>query len=131
MASTLDTVKILGRSPLPGGGRSDAGAARNNKVEVWGQITGTYTSLGTAFNPQDIGLSAIDHIDLQTINNSAAAAKGLYTITTDLAEVYHEAGNEIVLQTIANVGTVADAAATSFVVNFRAFGDDARAPALT
>ena len=42
----ITKVQVLGRTKLPGGGRTQAGLASNDKEMAWGKITCTYVSTG-------------------------------------------------------------------------------------
>ena len=81
-------VKILSKLTIPGGGYSLTGVAKNNKIIVSGEISGTYLSaegldLETEGGPQVLGLEKIDFIsfDVKTINGTASVNAGLTTAT--------------------------------------------------
>lgn len=62
-------IKELGRYAFPGGGVTTAGAAKNQKTLVWGEIKATYASTGINLTakggPLALGLNTIDFIDFE------------------------------------------------------------------
>jgi hypothetical protein len=124
------TVKILGRSRLEGGGRDINGVAKNGKVEVWGELAGTYVTTGVPFTATDIGLETIDFLDLQPVTLAAGAGLGLIEPDTSISANLDEPNAVIRCATIDNGGITTEAAQTAYVINFRAFGDSA-VPELT
>ncbi len=127
-------VAILGRYLLPGGGNTTAGAQRQNKVFLWGEITCTGLSTGidigtgnagAAMNsaatwPDALGLDAVDALEftLKSTGGAAVADDALY-----LFDVSHDTW---LIHGLEDVG-VADAAAPSdgdaLVLSFWAVGD--------
>jgi hypothetical protein len=119
------TVKILGRSRLEGGGHDINGVAKNGKIEVWGELAGTYVTTGIAFTPTNIGLETIDFLDLQPVTLAAAAGLGLIEPQTSITANLDEPNAVIRCATIDSGGITTEAAQTAYVINFRAFGDSA------
>ncbi len=118
-------VKTLGRSRLEGGGHNINGVAKNNKVETWGELSGTYVTTGIAFVPQDFGLVTLDNLDLQTVTLNAGALLGRIDADTAIKSVVDEPNAVIRCQTIDSGGIVTEALQTAYVINFRAVGDSA------
>ena len=123
-------VKVLGRSRLEGGGRDINGVSKNGKLEVWGQLTGTYVTTGIAFTATDLGLETVDVLDLQPITLLGAAGVGLIEPDTAINAQVDEPNAVIRCQSISNAGAITESTQTAYVINFRAFGDSA-VPELT
>jgi hypothetical protein len=70
MASNGDITQIseYGRFAIPGAGHNLTGAARNNKVIVWGRIKGLYVTTGLDLNAKGglraLGVSTVDYFTL-------------------------------------------------------------------
>ncbi len=106
------------------GGRDSAGAARNSKIVVIGEVDiTTYTAAGEPCTAADLGLESLDCILLQAVNVDGALAQG---------NVIHNINYDYTAQQIllwdGSAGTTE--AGTSGVVRFAAFGD-AAVPELT
>jgi hypothetical protein len=119
------TVKVLGRSRLEGGGHNIIGVAKNNKVETWGELSGTYVTTGIAIVPADFGLVTLDHLDLQPVTFLGGAGVGRIDADTAIKAVVDEPNAVIRCQTIASSGALTESTQTAYVINFRAVGDSA------
>ena len=65
-----NTVAIRFRSFLPGAGFDSSGVAKQGKQEVRGRITvSSYVRGGEALTAADVGLTAIDHINLEVVDS--------------------------------------------------------------
>jgi hypothetical protein len=136
----ITSVKVLGRTVLPGGGNTLTGVQVQNKVLVWGQIncsyhssgidpasaTGVYGASGTL--PNALGLKTLD-----TISFNLAATDGGVMANDALYLFSYNKSTDLIFA-LEDVG-VADAAApgNSDVLDLRFFaiGDDAAAAELT
>jgi len=104
----ITAIKILSRIPLPGGGHTVTGVAKNNKVLVIGEITATYVSTGIDLSAEGgvpaLGADTADFIkfSLNTTDGAVIADDALYLIQLDHADG--------LIYMLENVG-VADAAA--------------------
>ena len=66
----ITAIKELGRSALPGSGRTTTGTSVNQKIMTWGEITATYVStglaLGTKGGVRAFGVSTADYLEFET-----------------------------------------------------------------
>ena len=86
-------IKVRFRTFLPGAGFDSAGGAKQGKTRVVGRIAVTsYTKGGEAFNPVDVGLTAIDHIDLR-VNEQT----GSPSAQTERSAIYSPSANQFYL----------------------------------
>jgi len=119
----ITSIKILGKSRVEGGGFTSTGLARNNKVMVWGELTGTYAAAGVSFVPEDIGISGtFDFINLQAESVNSVNFKNDTQIYAAFDPVL------AVLNLMDDVDSNDEAGTTAFVVNFFAIGDSTAAP---
>jgi hypothetical protein len=126
------TVKILGSARLPGGGFDTAGVASNDKVFVWGELSGDYVANGVPITTADVGLSGtFDLLHLQPVTLLGAAGVGLIEPTTTIRALYSEPDGKIIMQTVVAAGDATESTATAYVVNFFACGDSAHIANLT
>jgi hypothetical protein len=66
-------ITIRFKSFLPGAGKDASGNPKQGKTRVVGQIAVTdYTAGGEPLTPQDLTLTAIDHLDLRVANEVGA-----------------------------------------------------------
>ena len=131
----ITSVKILGRTVLPGGGNTLTGVQVQNKVLVWGQIncsydntgidpssaTGTFGASGTLASA--FGLKTLDTVsfNLAATDGAAMADDALYFFNADVA------GSGLIFG-IEDVGANGSAQPTDADVldlRFFAIGDDA------
>lgn len=119
-------LKELGRLTVPGlGGHSLTGAAKNDKVAVWGDIHITsYTAGGEPVTAADFGLSTTDAVFLSVrdVDDSLPTATNIHVATYDY-------GAEQVLAWDGSAGTTVPGASAQ--LKFLAIGDSADAPELT
>ncbi len=77
----ITAIKELGRFTIPGGGHTTAGAAKNDKVLAWGEITATYVAAGVNLSAKGgvtaLGVSTLDFINLESrlLNDAAPASQ--------------------------------------------------------
>jgi hypothetical protein len=124
MANGDFDVKIHFKTAIPGGGYTDAGAAKNQKTLVIGELTGTYVASGYVVKPQDFGLDVIDHISftcelINAVAGTAAEPKYAFRDVTNGTIFHMDLDNQ---EATAGQATVA---------TFFAVGDGAAAPELT
>ena len=122
-------VKVLGRSRLPGGGFTTAGAAVQTKESVWAEVSITsYTTGGESLTPVHLGLTTIDfiHFEPVSVNNAATVP-----VETAIQSFQYERTAETVIIVI-DVDTNTEVTSTQAAV-YRCFatGDSAAAPELT
>ena len=122
-------VKELGRVALPGTGSSLSGEAKNQKVMVWGEISGTWTDtnglkLVAMGGIEALGVSALDYIQfhVKSVGGAFSGDEAIFTaaLGTDSEEIY------VVVDGLTNP-TAADAC----VMSYFAIGDSNAAPDLT
>jgi len=115
MADGDYNVRELGRSRMQGGGHNLAGAAKNDKVVIWGQIAYTYNTGGLVVPPSRLGLSAIDIIMFGNVLGPSSAAPTesapWHAVYTTAAE---GSGNVIVEDTAGNEQTDSTTSTLSF-----------------
>jgi len=99
----ITSIKILGRTLLPGGGNTTSGAQKQQKALVWGTIACTYVSTGVALNDVNgtikaLGVDTLDFIDFELRAYDGAAASE--------EELHHVAFNRSLnkIYTLENVG---------------------------
>ncbi len=120
-------LRVQGRITLGGGmgGFSTTGAAKNQKVLVWGEIDiTTYTAAGEPVTAADFGLSTVDFVQISPNTVDTAQA------STDLPQI----GNYdyIAQQVVVHDGDgVINECGSACQVKFIALGDSALAPELT
>ncbi len=126
MANEMPTVKVLGRSRLQGGGQAVSGNARNNKEEVWGELSGTYITAGALFTARDVGLRDFDKISLNPVSVNGGTEP---TATTEVTAQFEPTDQKILMQT-RDINGASTAAVTTqaYVCNFHAIGDSVRTP---
>lgn len=125
-------VKILGRSRLEGGGHTTAGVAQNDKVFVWGELTGDYEAGGVDLTVQDLGLDGtFDFLQLNPVTFIAGTGVGLIEDDTSIRAQFSEPDGQLILQTVDNAGAVTESTTTAYVVNFFACGNNASSAELT
>lgn len=116
-------IKILGKSRVEGGGHDVNGVAKNDKIFVWGELTGTYAANGISFSPGDVGISGtFDFINLQAVTVNSVS----FADTTQIYAAYDEANN--LLHLMDDIDGNDEAGSTAFVVNFFACGSSGAAP---
>jgi len=123
-------VKTLFTTNLAGGGRSLTGVAKNAKVQVLAEITGTYNTGGIVVSAADLGMTTIDALFITQVysNNTTVASATVPRSGVFLARS-GSAGNIIL---VTNASTQAEAAdSQTFAICVLAFGDSAAAPELT
>jgi hypothetical protein len=130
MANGDIQVKVLYRQSL-GGGIDANGVAKNTKILVVGEITGTYVAAGLAVNKlggaNAFGVSGLDYIKLNTITIG-----GVYPTAEKLFKAdYNEATHKIfLLEDVGAADPAKPADGDVVVLKFVAVGDDADAPEL-
>jgi hypothetical protein len=121
-------VKELGRFTIPGGGRTLGGVAKNNKIIVWGEISGTWEdSNGLNLNNEGgrtaLGLDTLDYIafEVKTSGGTNNADEACFTahLGRDSEEIY-----------VLNDGSTNPSAADTVVLAYFAIGDANNAPDL-
>ena len=140
-AGDITTLKTKGRYSIPGGGKSLQGAAKNNKVMVWGQLEGTYSaSVGLDLGPRGglraLGVSTVDFFSFEI---RQAGVSGTRTNPTQqkLFKAGYEpetgAGNVDSIFCFDDLGQGSPAQPSAddlITVDFLVIGDDATAPEL-
>ena len=123
------SVAVRFRNRHAAGGFDSAGTAKQGKVDVRGVVTVTsYSRGGESLTPIDLGLSAIDHLDLRVVEpvRSANPVQGRRDV------VYSDAAEEFyLLAATAAGGWNEAAAATAVSLSFSACGDGAEHIELT
>ncbi|MDY6957678.1 MAG: hypothetical protein SVK08_00840 [Halobacteriota archaeon] len=113
-----NVVKTRFHRPLPGGGRDSNGNPKQGKVEVRGKIEVTnYSHGGESLTPADIGLLAIDWIDIKPDEPVGGNDGG------QVREVHYSFSNQ---QFYILEDNVQIAATSDPVLSFNAFGDTVR-----
>ncbi len=122
-------VKVLGRSRLPGGGFTTAGAAVQTKETVWAEVSITsYTTGGESLLPVHLGLANIDFITFQPVSvNDAATAP----IADLLHVILYERTAQTVIIVIDHNSDTEVSSTQAAVYRCIATGDSAAAPELT
>ena len=118
-----NTVAIRFRSFLPGAGRNSGGSPVQGKQEVHGRITVTnYDRGGESLTPADVGLTIIDHLDLQLIDPLTGTDPGQGS-----RQVYYSgSAQEFYITVTSQAGVPSEIAGTADpVLSFHAKGDSA------
>ncbi len=139
----ITSVKVLGRTVLPGGGNTLTGVQVQNKVLVWGQIncsyhssgidpasaTGVFGASGTLAGA--VGLKTLDTVsfNLAATDGAAMADDALYIFGVDVSGV----GLIFALENVGADGNATTQPTDGDVLDLRFFaiGDDAAAAELT
>lgn len=123
------TIKILSRDRLEGGGFNTAGVAKNLKERVVAEVTVTvWTANGEPLTPNDLGLETIDDIQFDVVSVNDAATVPIATAIPLAA--YDRTGQRVIC--ISDHGTDTPVVTgEAAVYRCVAFGDSARAPELT
>lgn len=118
-----NTVQIRFRSFLPGAGHDSGGSPKQGKQEVHGRITVTnYNRGGEGLTPADVGLTTIDHLDLQLVDPLTGPDPG-----QGARQVYYSgAAQEFYITVTTQAGVPTELAGTADpVLSFHAKGDSA------
>jgi hypothetical protein len=118
-----NTVAIRFRSFLPGAGFDASGVAKQGKQEVRGRITvSSYVQGGETLRASDLGLTNIDHLDLQVVDGMKSPGGNPHRFA-----VYNETNEQFYLLESDNAGAniIETVGAAAVVVSFAAFGDSA------
>ena len=118
------TVQVRFRSFLPGSGFNSGGSPVQGKQEVHGQITVTnYSRGGEGLTPADVGLTTIDHLDLQLSEPLTGPDPGQGS-----RQVYYSnSAQEFYITVTSQAGVPAEIAGTADpVLTFHAKGDSAQ-----
>lgn len=123
-------IKELGRVTIPGGGRSTSGAARQNKVIVWGELNATYVSTGINLS----ALGGVAALGVTTLDFSKFEAKYVdgndpATVTLFAANLATDEDKIYVLDDIGGGAKPEDA--EIIVLQYFVIGDSNAAPELT
>ena len=132
MATTSINFKIKGESPLAGAGFDASGSPVQGKKIVWGLLEVTaYAAAGMDMTLNQIGLSALDHLDMQvaTIDDNADGTFTWPASTVHYDAQWAEATNKLFITLSEKAGTAVTAGGL-VNVNFLAIGDSATAPEL-
>ena len=136
----ITKVQVLGRTKLPGGGRTQAGLATNDKELAWGKITCTYVSTGV--NPASatgvfgtggeltkaLGFEAIDFAEFTIeVTDGETATKDL------VRTVAWDTGSDLLfaLESIGGANAAAPTDADTWDLRFLVVGDSANRANLT
>ena len=117
------TVQIRWRSYLPGAGFDASGNPKQGKQEVHGRVTVTsYTKGGESLKPSDLGLTAIDHLNLQLVEPIRNEDPGQNSRRVD----YSHSAQQFYVVNVGTSGTTSEAAGASTPnLTFEAVGDSA------
>ena len=111
------TVKILGRTYLPGPGFTSGGTPKQGKTQAWGVINITsYTTGGEDVSPNDLGLTTIDHASFRL-----KSVDGVNTTAVNDTVEYRDTTSKLVVYDSGSQATSTEAA----VVTFHVVGDSA------
>lgn len=121
-------VKIRFKSFLPGAGFDSAGAAKQGKTRVVGEVAVTsYARAGETLGPVDVGLSAIDSITLRVADDTGDPSG-----STSREVKFDKSVGQFYLVTRGEGGTTTEyAAAATETIEFVAEGDSAHDVELT
>lgn len=112
------TIKVRSRSALPGTGFDSAGNPRQGKREVIGSLSVTSaSSAGESLTAADLGLSVIDFIRINHVDE-AANAEGRGSRWVNYCQT---TSDFYIMQQVGTTETVATG--TSHTLNFQAKGD--------
>lgn len=132
----ISSIKVLGRFSIGGGGYSTSGTAQNEKVCVWGQITGTWAdTTGLKLNDKG-GVLALGLTTCDVVKFDVVSVNGVYNIEQAMwtGHAVRTAGEDIsgvLVQVDQGAGTGNPTAGQVCVVNYFACGNSNQAPALT
>ena len=130
MANGDIQVKVLYRQSL-GGGVDATGVAKNTKILVIGEITGTYVAAGLAVNklggPNAFGVRNLDFLKLNPITIDS-----IYPTAEKLFKADYDVTNQkiFLLEDLGAADPAKPADADVVLLKFIAVGDDADAPEL-
>ncbi|KKN92392.1 hypothetical protein LCGC14_0208830 [marine sediment metagenome] len=131
----ISRIIELGRYNIPGAGHNNIGQAVNNKVIVWGRLTGLYASTGLDLlrhggTDAAFGLSNTDKISLTC---RKAGAAGAILPTSDngyLANVTRLLGKIFLVDQCGQANPTVPEAGDTVVIDYVAIGDELAAPEL-
>ena len=133
----ITTLKEFGRISIPGGGINVAGASKNNKVMVWGQLVATYDTLGLDLLSRGglraFGVATADFWSFDVKQGGATATAVPTSLNGFLADLeLVTTPNRLFIMDQVGADTPLEPSDTeSFTINWLVIGDDARAPELT
>ena len=122
-------LKELGRFTIPGGGGTNTGIAKNNKIVAWGEISGIWEDtnglkLSVLGGVPALGVSKQDFIGFSVITSGGTASTHEAVFTAALNTT--TSNIMVVLD-----GLTAPAEADVVVLNYLVVGDSNAAPDLT
>ncbi len=129
----ISRITELGRFNIPGAGHNNIGQAVNNKVIVWGRLTGKYASTGLdllrhgGVGPA-FGLTVVDKVSL-----TVRTAEDGTNPTSDnqfLANVTRLLGKIFLVDQMGQANPAVPGAGQVIVIDYVALGDEAAAPEL-
>lgn len=129
----ISRITELGRISIPGGGHNNIGQAKNNKVLVWGRLTGLYVSTGMdvlrhgSGDGGAFGLETIDHVSLNVRTSNAANPTNencfIANLSIPLGKIY-------VVDGIGQANPAVPAAGQVMVIDYAIIGEELAAPEL-
>ena len=129
----ITSIEELGRYTIPGAGHNLAGVAKNNKVLVWGRLTGLYVSTGLDLAAEGgklaLGVEPADHINLSVRYTGATGT----TVPADQTQFLANLDSSDKIFIVDQVGTADPAIPTAgdtIVIDYFVIGEDARSPEL-
>jgi hypothetical protein len=129
----ISRITELGRFAIPGSGHNNIGQAKNNKVLVWGRLTGLYATAGMDVlrhgngNGGAFGLSSIDMVSL---NVRKSATVNPTDEKLFLANLSVPLGKIFVNDDLGQADPAAVTAGQTVVIDYCMLGDDLTAPEL-
>lgn len=116
-----NTIQVRFKTFLPGSGFDSGGNPRQGKQEVAGRITVTnYSRGGESLTPADLGLTTIDHLDLQLVDPLTGTDPGQGS-----RQVYYSgSAQEFYITVTSQAGVPSELVGTSDpILSFHARGD--------
>jgi hypothetical protein len=129
----VSQITELGRFSIPGAGHNNVGQAKNNKVIVWGRLTGLYVTTGMDVlrhghgNGGAFGLDTIDHVSLtvRTSNGGNPTDENLFVanLSIPLGKIY-------VVDQVGQANPATPGNGEEIVIDYCLIGEELAAPEL-
>jgi hypothetical protein len=136
-AGDISQISEYGRFAIPGAGHNLAGAAKNNKVMVWGRIKGLYNSTGLDLNERGglraLGVSTVDYFSFTVRQTGSAGTTNPTDLKLFLADLEQGVTTPGKIFVADEAGTDAPAEPSNsdiITIDYLIVGEDVTAPEL-
>jgi hypothetical protein len=127
----ITSIEELGRFTIPGAGHDLQGLAKNNKVLVWGRLTGSYVTTGINLANEG-GILALGVSVADTVNLTVTAVNATYPTDNKLFLANLDSSNKIfVVDEMGQANPAVPGDGHVVVIDYFVIGEDeARSPEL-